>query len=121
MAAIADVLKRLNKSLKINVPIIVNYNQKSVEDLIKLLAKEKTVITIKKYEASYLVKVAKDITSLEALPKCKSVKKVKINKTANEMVQTDKGYLIISTSKGIMTNKQALEKQLGGIILGIIN
>lgn len=120
MTAISETLKRLKTSISTQVPIIVDNKINSVNGLIDMLEKEKTLTIIKKYKTSYLLKVTKNITTLETLPKVKNVKTKNIDEVAKVMLSNSTGYLVLSTTKGIMSHKQAAKDKLGGIILGIV-
>lgn len=121
MAAIIETLQRLNTSIMTRVPIIVKSKTTSVNEVIKVLVENKTIVILKSNTKEFLVKVTRETISLNTLHKLKSVKKAKINETVSQMRVTSKGYLVMSTSMGIMSHHQAIRRNLGGIILGIIN
>lgn len=118
--AITTTLKRLNTSIVINVPIIVEIKINSVKTLIETLENEQVLVITRKNSNSYLVKVKTEITAIEALPKFISTKKTQIPDLVDKFLANKEGYLILSTTNGIMTHLRAQQKHIGGQILGFI-
>lgn len=118
--AITTTLKRLNTSIVINVPIIVEIKINSVKTLIETLENEQVLVITRKNSNSYLVKVKTEITAIEALPKFISTKKTQIPDLVDKFLANKEGYLILSTRNGIMTHLRAQQKHIGGQILGFI-
>lgn len=118
---IVNTLKRLNRAIAVKVPIIIDTTAKCIQSLLETLEKEDVILTIKKYHNSKLVRVQRNINAVEVLEKFVTTKKNNISCWCQKLLADGKGTLIISTSKGIMSDKEATQKQLGGLIIGFIN
>lgn len=116
--AIKITMNRLNKSIETKVPIFVDITNNSVKALLVTLEGEQIITIEKTYQNSYLVKVKKNISTIEVLPNFISTKKIQIPNWEKKLLPNKDGYLFLSTNKGIMSHREAGRSQLGGEILG---
>lgn len=117
---ITTTINRLRNTMTKGVPIIVETKLNSIESLIKTLEKQNAVIIQKYFTNSCVVKLTPEVLTIEALPKFVHIKRKNISEQATKMLGDNEGFLIISTPKGIMAHQRALNKNLGGIILGLV-
>lgn len=85
-----------------------------------MLQENNLIIVVKEYKSSYIVKVATSVQTIESLPRFIHTKKNKLNEWAKQMLPKNKGHLLVSTSKGILSHTEAEKQHLGGQILGVI-
>ena len=111
-------LKRLNASIEIGVPAIINTTSKAVRTLLKILKEEKIITEVKLNEKSKVITPAQNIRRIKILSTNAKAKQLK-NK-ANELLPSGYDHLLVSTNKGITTHQKAISNGLGGKILAII-
>lgn len=117
MTTLNNTIKRLNNSITLKIPIIVETHQQSVKNLIQTLIEENTVTLVETFDCSCTINPTKTLKSIHST-KLESIKYKNIVKKAKETIKS--GYLLISTPKGVMSHKKALKHRLGGIIIGIV-
>lgn len=118
--AIITTFKRLQQANITNVPIIIETNHACKKELINKLESTKTLVIVKKFSSSFLVKVSSTVTKIEVLPRFIHAKKKHLLVWARKMLPKTNGHLLVSTSKGILTHSEAVQQQIGGQILGYV-
>lgn len=118
--ALITTLNRLRQANNNKIAIIVETSHKSIKSLISMLEDNKLIIVVKTYKSSCIVKVAPSVKIIESLPRFIHSKKSKLNEWATQMLPENRGHLLISTSKGILSHIEAEKLHLGGQILGVI-
>ena len=119
METVTGTLKRLNNSIKIGVPIIVNTSIKQLETLLKILEEDQLITTVKTYKTSKAIKIAHRVQRVTT--SSSGTKASQLPDKAKELLPNGKGSLILSTNKGLLTHKKAVKQQAGGKIIGIIH
>ena len=137
---IADMLTRIRNAQMVKKPEVVMPYSKLKLNLLKLLVKEGWLGSVEKLEPSVSTKFKKqqrdDLTNRFASlhvklkynsdqqPHISQLKRISkpgrriyVNKDQIPIVLNHRGISIISTSQGLMTNKQAQAKKIGGEII----
>ena len=122
---ISDALNNINNAESAAKKVCVLNYSKFLEKVIDLLKKEqyiKDYKVVKKRPVNQIVVYLKG-----AINKCKSIKpRYAVKKADFEkfeksyLISRDVGLLIVSTTDGIMTHKEAKEKNLGGRLVGYV-
>lgn len=122
---IADMLTRIRNAQIIRKPTVVLPFSKLKHSLALILQQQNFLTKVERIEQAgkpallltlrYLADGASVIRSLERISK--PGRRVYAAKKALPYVQNNFGIAIISTSKGLMTNKEARQKNLGGEVI----
>lgn len=118
--ALTTTFKRLEQSRITNVPIIIVINTNGLKSLIKHLEHEEIIVILKKRSNECIVKVRPNVTKIKALEKFISVKKSTIAEWARRLLPQNKGQLIISTQKALVSYTLTVNEQVGGQIVGLV-
>lgn len=120
---IADLLTRIRNALAVNKPAVEVPHSKVKEEIVKVMQKQKLV------EAYAVSKDFPKVIEIRLRSKStnspiNSLQRVskpgrKVYSSAKEIpsVMRGKGLLVVSTSKGIMSGKEAREQGLGGELM----
>ncbi len=122
---ISDALNNINNAEYSAKRVCLLKHSKFLENVVSLLKKEGY---IKNYKIVNRRPVNQIVVYLNgAINKCKSIKPRYAVKTSDFekfeksfLISRDVGLLIVSTTEGIMTHKEAKEKNLGGRLIGFI-
>ncbi len=122
---ISDALNNINNAENSAKRTCMLNHSRFLEKVIDLLKKEGYV---KQYKVLPKKPVNQIIIYLNGgINKCKSIKpRYSVKKTDFEkfeksfLISRDVGLLIVSTTDGIMTHKEAKEKNLGGRLIGFV-
>lgn len=118
--ALIVTLQNLRKSIKQKNVVTIITNSKTVKKLLTLL-EEEHVVKIKKAEKNKTyVQITADVTTIEVVNNFTNVKKEQVERWAAKLLPTINGSLILSTSAGLMTHREAMERQTGGRIIGFV-
>jgi len=120
---IADMLTRIRNALAVNKTEVIMPFSKIKFSIGKILEREGWVNKIEKIEENYgQIKI--DLKYNKKQPAISGLKRISkpgcriyVNKDNLPVVLNDQGIAIISTSSGIMTNKEARKKRLGGEVI----
>lgn len=122
---IADMLTRIRNAQTVRKPTIVLPFSKLKHSLALILQQQNFLSGVERIEQDgkpalkltlrYLADGASAIRSLQRISK--PGRRVYAPKKALPYVQNNFGIAIISTSKGLMTNKEARQKNLGGEVI----
>lgn len=118
--AITNTIKRLHQTKVNYIPVIVDTVHKCIKSLIKTLENNNVLVVIKHYKNSCAVRLTKNIKTIEVLQKFVHTKNNQIPKWAEKMLANKEGHLLITTSRGIVTHREATEQRLGGQIIGFV-
>jgi len=126
---IADMLTRIRNAIQIRREFVEVPYSKIKLDIAKILAKEGYVISVEQTKTTEGYPVIKlvfkvDGNTQRVIQGLRRISKpgLRVYSAADELpkVLSGLGIAIISTSKGIMTDKQAREKNLGGEVLAYV-
>lgn len=117
---ILATLRRLEQSRVTNIPIIIEVRKSSVKQLVKTLLDKKKIRKIKDYKNSCLVKLSTGVNRVEALAQTITVKKDEILEWSAKLLDNEEGHLIMTTTKGVISHREAIHYKIGGEILGLI-
>jgi small subunit ribosomal protein S8 len=121
---IADMLSRVRNALAVNKTEVSMPHSKVKEAVAKILADNGFLSTVRTAEENgrrmLLIKINDDdqpanITEISRLSR--PGRRLYVKSAAIPNVKRGRGLVVISTSKGIMTGKQAAEKKLGGELI----
>lgn len=118
--SLSTTFKRLNSAIFLKVPIIVEIQYESVKNLLETLETVQVLKIAKKYQNSYLVKVKKQVSKIEVLTKPICTRKHQISEFVKKIIPSEEGHLILSTTKAVMSHKEAAKRQIAGKILGFV-
>ena len=111
-------LIRLDKSIHTKVPIIVIIKEKLIADLLKTLEEEKIVTIIIRHNNTCTVKVSANVSEIRTTSIITKARQLKL--FADHVPENNKGKLLLTTSKGLITHHAATKKNIGGEIIGTI-
>ena len=124
---IADLLTRIRNAVKANHKVVEAPGSKMKQAITKILHEQGYILAYKFGEdekGHATIKIALKYHPETKVPAIKGLKRVsrpglRQYSNAKEMprVQNGLGIAIVSTSKGIMTNKQAIQDNVGGEVL----
>lgn len=117
---ILATLRRLEQSRVTNIPIIIEVRKSSVKQLVKTLLDKKKIRKIKDYKNSCFVKLSTGVNRVEALAQTITVKKDEILEWSAKLLDNEEGHLIMTTTKGVISHREAIHYKIGGEILGLI-
>lgn len=117
---LATVVNRLRQAIKSKIPIFIQRDSTRINRLLRVLKQEKTVILMKVYSSTQLVKVAHGVTDIELLTTGINVKAKQLATWAKKMLNNNNGWLLISTTQGLMSHREAEKKHLGGKVIGMV-
>lgn len=118
--ALIVTLQNLRKSIKQKNVVTIITNSKTVKKLLKLLEEEHVVKIQKAEKNKTYVQITADVTTIEVVNSFTNVKKEQVERWAVKLLPTINGSLILSTSAGLMTHREAMERQTGGRIIGFV-
>lgn len=123
MDPIADALIRIKNGYIVGKDKVIIKYSKLILQLLKLLQKEGYIQTVTPKDQEIMV-VLKYVERKPVLTDIKRVSKpsLRVYRGVRKLpiVLNGLGIAIISTPKGIMTNKQARKQQLGGEVLALV-
>jgi len=118
---VADGLNRMMNAVKANKNVVVLKHKSKL--LLSILA----IAKLKGYVKSYQVEKGKLTIEIERLNGCKAIKpRFIVNADDIDKYITrylparDIGFIVVSTSQGIMTHQTAQDKNIGGSLLAFI-
>jgi small subunit ribosomal protein S8 len=122
---ISDALNNVNNAENAAKRVCLLNHSKFLEEVVSLLKKEGY---IKNYKVINRRPVNQIVVYLDgAINKCKSIKpRYAVKRTDFEkfeksfLISRDVGLLIVSTTEGVMTHKEAKQKNLGGRLIGFV-
>jgi len=120
---IADMLTRIKNASAVKKAEVAIPFSKIKYSIAQILEKEGYVREIKKIDENYgqIIIVLKYENNESAIKSMKRISKagrrVYVGKDKIPNVLNDLGIAILSTSKGLMTNKEARKKEVGGEVL----
>ena len=124
---IADFLTRIRNAVKANHKVVEAPGSKMKQAITQILHEQGYILAYKFGEdekGHAMIKIALKYHPETKVPAIKGLKRVsrpglRQYSNAKEMprVQNGLGIAIVSTSKGIMTNKQAIQDNVGGEVL----
>lgn len=124
---IADFLTRIRNAVKANHKVVEAPGSKMKQAITQILHEQGYILAYKFGEnekGHATIKIALKYHPETKTPAIKGLKRVsrpglRQYSSANEMprVQNGLGIAIVSTSKGIMTNKKAIQENVGGEVL----
>lgn len=125
---IADMLTRIRNAVQLNKGEVVLPFSKVKLEIAKILEKEGYIKKAEKIENTYTqIKITLKYTSCKD-PIIKSLKRVSkpgrrvyVHYQKLPYVLNNLGIAIISTSNGLMTNKEARKKKIGGEVICEVN
>ncbi|MFZ3054742.1 MAG: 30S ribosomal protein S8 [Minisyncoccales bacterium] len=126
MDPIADMISSINNALAVKKKQIALYPYSNFKySILELLKKEGLIENLDKKGRLSLRKIIVDLKyNTEGEPVITKIKKVskqgqRIYSTHNELkpVKSGHGIAVVSTSKGLMTNKEARKAKIGGEVI----
>ena len=120
---IADMLTRIRNAVAINKPEVVLPYSKIKHEIAKILKSEGYVLDIEKNEDNFktLKLILKYDGKESAITHIKRISKpgrrVYVGREEIPYILNDLGMAILSTSQGVMTNRQARRTRVGGEII----
>ena len=120
---IADMLTRIRNAVAVNKPEVVLPYSKIKHAIAKILVKEAYLDSAEKIEEklSQLRLVLKYSDKRPAITHIKRISKpgrrVYVNQESIPFVLNDLGIAVMSTSRGVMSNKQARRARVGGELI----
>lgn len=116
--AIVNILNLLSKSVNSEKVVKIDVTKPTVKKLIKLLITEEVLTVLQKTEHKLFVTVNKCVTIIGCTPKFENYSKEQIVFEAAKLLKTINGTLIVTTTAGLMTHRQAIEMDIGGRVIG---
>lgn len=117
---IADLLTRIRNAAKAHLNVLNVPHSKFKENVLKIL-QEKNVIESFNVEneghKSIKIALKDDADRLTFRRVSKPGQRIYIKKEELKPIKSGLGFLVISTSKGLMTNLEAKKKNLGGELI----
>jgi len=120
---IADMLTRIRNAVAINKPEVILPYSKIKHGIAKILVKEGYLEDVEKLENKFsdLRLVLKYNEKVPVISHIKRVSKpgrrVYVGRDKVPYVLNDLGIAVLSTSRGVMTNKQARRSKIGGELI----
>ena len=120
---IADMLTRIRNAVAVRKPELILPYSKIKHEIGKILLKEGYLLEVEKLEDKFsnLRLVLKYNDAAPAIAHLKRISKpgrrVYVNREEIPYILNDLGIAILSTSKGVMTNKQARRARIGGELI----
>lgn len=116
--AIVDTLQLLSSAVNTKKVVKINVFKLTVKKLIKVLITEEAISVLKKDKHKLFVTISKTVTIFGCTPQFENYTKEEIVFKAAELLTTINGTLILTTPAGLMTHRQAIERDLGGRVIG---
>ncbi|MEA2064785.1 MAG: 30S ribosomal protein S8 [Patescibacteria group bacterium] len=117
---IADMLTRIRNAMAVNKPDVVLPLSKIKLKIAEILEKEKYIEKFEKKDSNVLIAL-KYKNRQPAISHLKRISKpgcrIYVNSDNLPIVLDYLGIAIISTSEGVMTNKEAWKKKIGGEVI----
>lgn len=117
--ALKDTLNFLDLSRSRNVPITISVTG-TIRKLIQVLVEEKIVEATNINHQQTRLTVNNEIIKFEAIPEVLTVSRKEVLRYAADIVPSITGHMLMTTSKGIMTHHDAVQKGVGGQIIGYV-
>jgi small subunit ribosomal protein S8 len=116
---LANVLSHITNVEKLNKKeVLVNDNNKTIRKVLDLMKENKYVGGYKETEGKLNISLLGKVNKANVIKPRFSVKLEDYNKFEKRFLPAkDFGFLVISTSKGLMTHVQAKENNLGGRLI----
>lgn len=118
---IADMLTRIRNAVAVKKPEVVLPFSKLKFSIAKLLETEKYLAKVEKFKTGQFDELKISLIYTEKGPAIRHIKRIstpgqRIYVSGKEMPTVLNGYgtAVVSTSQGIMTNKEARKKNVGG-------
>ena len=121
---ISDMLTRIRNAMAVNKPSVSLPHSKTKEDVAELLARNGFLhsVSIKEDEGRKQLEVS--INPDGAAPTITEIKRLSrpgrrqyVKAKAIPIIKRGRGIVVVSTSEGVMTDKEARSKNLGGEII----
>lgn len=124
MDPIADLIVKIKNAQKVGHETVETPYSNVKFELLKILAKENFVGKIEKKGSKPKEKIVINLKYEQGVPAIQDLKRIskpgqRVYVGAQKIRPVRQGYgiAVISTSKGLMTNKEAIKEKLGGEIL----
>jgi small subunit ribosomal protein S8 len=116
-----------NNEIKGNVECVIKPSTKLLKNVLELLKKNDYIEDFEEFQTEVAglkalkVKLAGKINECKAIKPRISIRYTELQKYEERFIPSkDVGLLIISTPKGIITNKQARQLKIGGVLIAYV-
>lgn len=116
--AIVNLLNELESAVGYQTIVIINAERPTIKKLIKLLHDEKAIEILSSRNNKQYVKGNSDIIKISSTPEFKNVNNEHLVFELAKLIPTVNGTVILTTTDGLITHRQALERDIGGRIIG---
>lgn len=118
MEGLKDILRELNSAKITNNAVVVN-KRRSAEQLVNLLKEEQLLKIIKVTADTIVVKPSSEAVKFSAVTQVFSVSRNELLQLATALLPSITGHIILTTRVGVLLHHQALERRIGGQVIGM--
>lgn len=114
------ILQKLNRARIDKQKVRINCEKGIIKSLLTILRDEQLVKLNETTKTEVNVEISSDVSNIQELRDIIPAKNYQLREWVIKLVPTITGHLILSTSEGLMTHHKALNKNLGGKIIGLV-
>lgn len=116
--AIVTVLTELESATNRRTIIEVDTQRVTIRRLVELLHSENAIKIVRVQRNRHFIKINKSIVKISATPEFKNISNEDLVFELRSLVPTVTGTVILTTPEGLITHRQALDREIGGRVVG---